>query len=356
MLKLFHAHSLMIFKAIPMVKTDYSQAMIYNELSGLHEIRQQGQENQEDALKSVAQQFESMFIRNLLKSMRQANDVLSQDNFLNSQTTKFYRDMFDDQLSLNLTERKGQGSVGLAEVLYKQLSRSYGEGETKVNNTNDFNHKSIRAFTGASPYREFDSSVNIDEFNNNRTNINLNIEGEVDPFFHQNAADQPIHQEREAFINNVYSELKSFAEPMGFDPKILLAQSVLETGWGEHMIRDKKGNNSFNLFGIKADERWSGDRVTVTTTEFRDGHPVKENAYFRRYNSYAESVRDYIDFLKNQPRYEDAISNKSDPKVYIQQLQEAGYATDPHYAEKILHIADGKRLKSTFAQLNRHEW
>ena len=307
------------------MKADYAQSMIYTELSSLNQITQQGRENQDDALKSVAQQFESMFIRSLLKSMRDANDVLSKDNFLNSNTSKFYRDMFDDQLSLNLTQRNG---VGIADMLYRQLNQSYGEDFSDETAGNLGAVKDIKRYFGSQMYR---AQSDRDEASTH-SDISLS--------------------QSQAFVSSVYPHLQAIAKEAGFDPDILMAQAALETGWGQHMIKDEQGENSFNLFGIKADHRWQGDKVQVSTTEYRQGMAVKENAYFRRYDSYADSVKDYVQFISENPRYQTAIEYKSKPKEYIQALQEAGYATDPQYANKVIRVSDGESMKDALSPLN----
>jgi len=123
-----------------------------------------------------------------------------------------------------------------------------------------------------------------------------------------------------------------------------VAQAALETGWGRHMIRGEQGEPSFNLFGIKADSRWKGDAVSLTTTEYREGLPMKEQASFRAYQDYESSFRDYAAFLESNPRYRDVLSAADKPEVFAEKLQEAGYATDPNYGSKIRQIMNRDSL------------
>ena len=141
---------------------------------------------------------------------------------------------------------------------------------------------------------------------------------------------------------------------MGIDPAVLVAQSALETGWGKKVIQADQGS-SFNLFGIKADGRWDGKAATVSTVEFRDGLAVLEKASFRAYDSLSGSFNDYVDFLKSNPRYQQALDKVSDNKEFLAELQDAGYATDPKYAEKILGILGRNNYSSVINELKNSQ-
>jgi flagellar protein FlgJ len=104
------------------------------------------------------------------------------------------------------------------------------------------------------------------------------------------------------------------------------------------MIRGADGSPSYNLFGIKATAGWQGGRANVSTLEYRDGAMHREIASFRSYNSYEESFADYVRLMQGQPRYAQALENAADSSAYSNQLQKAGYATDPDYAEKIQSV------------------
>ena len=81
------------------------------------------------------------------------------------------------------------------------------------------------------------------------------------------------------------------------------------------------------------------------TVEFRDGLMRKERAAFRAYDSLSDSVADYAQFLKSNPRYQDALNRAEDTPAFTRALSEAGYATDPDYASKINRIIDSQRLR-----------
>ena len=117
------------------------------------------------------------------------------------------------------------------------------------------------------------------------------------------------------------------------------------------IMKKEDGSNSYNLFGIKADQRWSGDHVTVTTTEYKNGVAYKQVDEFRSYDSLEASVEDYANFLQESPRYQKALS-ATGSEGFLDGLQKAGYATDPAYAQKINGIASGETLSQALAALN----
>src|SRR5690606_37114918 len=110
------------------------------------------------------------------------------------------------------------------------------------------------------------------------------------------------------------------------------------------------GSNSYNLFGIKADASWHGERAVVTTTEFEDGILRRGQAAFRVYDSYEESFEDYLNFLTSNPRYQQALDHAHDPRAFAQQLQDSGYATDPAYARKIARVMDSRSMHSALKE------
>jgi peptidoglycan hydrolase FlgJ len=151
----------------------------------------------------------------------------------------------------------------------------------------------------------------------------------------------------EAFVRELWPHAERAGAALGVAPEVLLAQSALETGWGRHVIPRGDGSSSHNLFGIKADTRWNGDRVQVNTLEYVNGVPEQQRAAFRAYQSPAESFADYVDFLQRNPRYRGALAQGSDAEGYLRGLQSAGYATDPAYADKILDILGRGTLPQT---------
>ncbi|MCT6700556.1 flagellar assembly peptidoglycan hydrolase FlgJ [Rheinheimera sp. 4Y26] len=148
-----------------------------------------------------------------------------------------------------------------------------------------------------------------------------------------------------AFIQKLLPAAEQAAAKLGLEPLALIAQAALETGWGQRMFKTAEGQSSNNLFGIKAMGNWQGNVAVVDTLEYRQGVAQKEKAKFRAYDSTEQSLSDYVDLIQSNPRYQAALEVAGDTKAYFRQLQAAGYATDPNYAEKILSVLQGRAFK-----------
>ena len=122
----------------------------------------------------------------------------------------------------------------------------------------------------------------------------------------------------------------------------LLGQAAHESGWGRHEIRNADGTPSHNLFGIKAGPNWKGKVAQAATTEYVDGVPQKMVQAFRSYGSYQEAFDDYAQFISSNPRYGHVTQAASDTDA-AHRIQQAGYATDPHYAAKLIRIMSQMR-------------
>lgn len=321
----------------------------YTELNQLNDLRRKAKTDEQAALKEVAQQFEQIFLGMMLKSMRDANASFGEDNPFNSNNTRFFQDMYDQQLTLEMSSSSG---MGLAEVMVRQLSqhsdirsskdrddqeRPLTEAEMLINRAMNLTagmaasavlgqaQASVSRNT-ATPEADADEANRVDAV----TSQTRRLEAENLP----SRFDSP-----QQFVDRLLPLAEEMAAELGVDPKVLLAQAALETGWGRFVI-----DGSNNLFNIKADSRWPGERVSVSTLEYRNGVAGKEVAAFRSYESYADSFRDYVNFLRSNPRYQQALQNTADPSAYVRELQAAGYATDPNYAKKIEQIFNGNIL------------
>ena len=269
------------------------QTDVYTNLQGLQSIARDG--DQEEGLKKVAQQFESMFINLMLKNMRQANAVFEEDSLFNSKESDFYRDMHDHQLSLTLAHGKG---FGIAETLYRQMSQNYAGSADKQ------------------------GQMTVPQ-----------VEGKVSTANRSEFAATP-----ESFIEKIMPYVKKAASKLGVEADILAAQAALETGSGKKMLANDNGKVSNNLFNIKKDAGWQGESLSVNTLEHKNGVFQKEKSEFKSYASIADSVSDYVQFLTNGTRYKKALESSGNSLDFVKQLQNAGYATDPNYAEKIYSV------------------
>lgn len=288
------------------------QSRNYHDIKGLDNLRQAARTGDKEALNEAAKQFEGIFVQMMLKSMRQAQDVLSdKDSPFNSQQVKFYRGMHDQQLAMDLSKN---GSIGLAEVIVQQLG---GQQE---------------GFSPAGVVRRDGNLSDINRIHAQKVTKaqNTALQEKTQQF------DSP-----EAFISALLPQAKEAAEKLGVDPMAMVAQAAVETGWGKYVMQGKDGKTSHNLFGVKADHRWQGDKTTVETLEYKQGVAQKQKAHFRSYGSYSDSMHDYASFIKNSPRYSQAVEGAKDPQAYFSSLQKAGYATDPNYADKVMSVMNG---------------
>jgi flagellar protein FlgJ len=169
------------------------------------------------------------------------------------------------------------------------------------------------------------------------------------------AAEAPGFDSPESFVRELWPHVKQVARELGVEVRAILAQAALETGWGRHIPAGQDGRTSFNLFGIKADGRWSGDAVSKPTIEFDNGIPRRETARFRAYGSVAESVSDYLDFLRDNPRYDALGREGGSPRAFAESLARAGYATDPDYAVKIDRVAGSEPMTRALEAIERAE-
>ena len=305
--------------------TPVSHADVYTDFQGLSALRAGARDNSEESLREIAGQFEAIFIQMMLKSMRDAN---LGEGLMDSDHVKTYQSMFDQQIALDLSKRN---SLGLADMMVQQLSRAQ-EGSTEMPTDGVVTHGPVQHAMLQETLRRAPETASIDSASRNASEKTANRDDW--------RPDSP-----EAFVKALWPHAQRAADELGTRPELLVSQAALETGWGKHMIRGTDGSNSFNLFGIKADSGWQGERAVTETVEFRDGLMRKERAAFRAYDSLADSVSDYVEFLKSNPRYQEALSSAEDAPAFAQALFEAGYATDPDYAGKINRIMDSQRLR-----------
>ncbi|MCL4147008.1 UNVERIFIED_CONTAM: hypothetical protein GTU68_000662 [Idotea baltica] len=263
----------------------------------------------------------------MLKSMRQAS--LAEGIFDSSQS-KLYRDMADQQLSIEMASRDG---LGLKNVIMRQLGGQAGDKIDGIRPSQELSVDTIR------------TRSTLPEINKEQLLTSAQLELTALPQSAPIAAQRKMTFDTpESFVRQLWSMAETAAEKIGVTPEVILSQAALETGWGQHVIHKDAGNSSHNLFNIKADQRWQGDSTAIGTVEYRDGIAVREQAKFRVYDSYQDSFDDYIKFLQTQPRYRDALKQTADPEAFIDGLHKAGYATDPDYAEKIKRIMSSDTL------------
>jgi len=297
----------------------------YTDFSGLNEMRAQARVDPQASLKQVAKQFEGIFIQMMLKSMRDAS--MGDENF-DSDQSKLYRDMFDKQVALDMANNKG---IGIADSLVRQLSKHVPAKAEKEQA--DFHE--IQAKKAITHGNTLPPSVQymhpVDQ--NSVRGLSASELPAIKPMSDKTKFNSP-----EEFTSHILPYAEKAAKELGVSPLVLVSQAALETGWGKAVTRHQDGSSSFNLFNIKADNRWDGEKVIKSTLEYDNGLAKYEKASFRSYDSYADSFDDYVDFLRTNSRYDDVLRSNGNDQLYIKDLHKAGYATDPNYADKVLNI------------------
>jgi flagellar protein FlgJ len=150
----------------------------------------------------------------------------------------------------------------------------------------------------------------------------------------------------QSFIGKMAPHARAAALETGVPARFILGQAALESGWGAREIRAADGQNSFNLFGVKAGRNWNGPVVQAVTTEYVNGVPRRATEPFRAYGSYAEAFADYARLLKGSPRYANVLAGARNAESFAAGMQRAGYATDPRYADKLARVINSSSLRS----------
>ncbi len=302
-----------------------SRADIYTDPQGLNDLRTRAVKSGTDpeTLRTVAGQFEALFIQMMLKSMR---DASLGEGIFDSDQSETCQSLFDQQISIDLARQQG---LGLADMMVQQLQPRGSAAGVKSKDAPD---SSALPVAPAKP-----------------TVIAPAATSDTKPTAQGVADWGPASPE--AFVRNLRPHADAAAHALGVDPEFLIAQAALETGWGQTMIRDGTGANSYNFFGIKADPSWNGAKAATGTLELRDGVMRRENAQFRAYANPADSFNDYVAFLQSNPRYSKALDAAGDGAAYVRELQRAGYATDPAYASKIMQIVESEPFRQTVTKI-----
>ncbi|MDB6083952.1 MAG: putative N-acetylmuramidase [Gammaproteobacteria bacterium] len=281
-----------------------ANANTYSDLHGLESLKKDPHSPQ--ALHAVAQQVDALFLQMMLKSMRDANAAIGGAE---SNEMGMYQDMFDKQIALTMSQQQG---LGLGDLLTRQLGAASSATPPPP---------------AAGPAGRLPAPA---------------------PSTLPSSAAPPTSMTQSAseFVDQVLPTIQSAAQTLGLNPLVLLAQAALETGWGKRMARTAGGSPSLNLFGIKADDGWTGARASAHTIEYSGGVATQRHAAFRAYGSIEESVNDFANLLKNSPRYARVAAAGTDPQAYITSIGQSGYATDPEYANKLNDILHSSTLRA----------
>ncbi|MEA9606949.1 flagellar assembly peptidoglycan hydrolase FlgJ [Xanthomonas campestris pv. plantaginis] len=343
----------------------------------------------------VSRQLEGQFAQMLVKSMR---DASSGDPMFPGENQMF-REMYDQQMAKALTDGKG---LGLSAMISKQLS---GDTGGPALNTSLSTADAAKAYalvagkrdaslplpardgaagvigaaaatgaalgagglsgigmsqvldliagrTGGEAGGDDAAALSWPSANDRWSDVTATDAADANAAVNATAASSAAaslgERTPEGFVAKIWTHAQKAARELGVDPRALVAQAALETGWGRRGIGN--GGDSNNLFGIKA-TGWNGAKVTTGTHEYVNGVKTTESADFRAYGSAEESFADYVRLLKNNSRYQTALQAGTDIKGFARGLQQAGYATDPGYAAKIAAIANGPTIDRAVAAI-----
>jgi flagellar protein FlgJ len=286
--------------------TASTAANTYTDPTGLAALKNAPQSPQ--TMKAVAQQVEALFLQMMLKSMRDASTDMGQPA---SNEMGMYQDMFDKQIALTMSQHQ---DMGLGAMLTRQLNGGSATATAPL-------QPSAAPAIGAGPAAG-QASVSSDE-----------------------SALQ--------FVGEVLPTITRAAASLGLSPLGMLAQTALETGWGKRMVRGADGKPSLNLFGIKAGDGWDGSRAMANTVEYSGGVATQRRAAFRAYDSIEASVGDFVNLLRKSPHYRDAVAAGNDVNAYIASIGKSGYATDPHYANKLSEIVNSSTFRTAVAVVTK---
>ncbi|EMW5901456.1 glycoside hydrolase family 73 protein [Enterococcus faecium] len=149
-------------------------------------------------------------------------------------------------------------------------------------------------------------------------------------------------QSHQQFIERLVPHAQELQDGYGVLPSIILGQAILESNWGKSTLASKYNN----LFGIKA----YGDqkKVSLETKEFVNEEWMTIQGDFKVYDSWEQSMDDHTQLFVqgvdwNPALYEKVITATNYQEA-AQALQDAGYATDPGYAQKIIQVIETYQL------------
>lgn len=310
--------------------------------NSLNGIKRLSRDNSPAALKAASQQFETVFMQMVLKSMR---DATPQAGMFDSEQTKTFTGLLDQQLGMTLSTSRG--GTGLAAIIEKQLGRQMAPAVVPSESSGfalepQAGVLPLSTSLAATAGERFGIAQALDRYraaaaaaDRARGAASSAADGTTLP-----ASLAALPAAKREFVQKVWPHAVQVSRETGIPAHFMVAQAALETGWGKSEIRRGDGAQSFNLFNIKAGGNWNGGAAKAMTTEYQNGAAVRENASFRAYGSYADAFRDYARLITGNARYAGA-AGQTDARAFADGLQRGGYATDPAYASKLKRVIDG---------------
>lgn len=291
----------------------------------LNDLKREAAADPKGKAMQVAKQVEGMFVQMMLKSMREA---LPKDGIFSNDSTRMYTSMYDQQIAQEI----GKRGLGMADIIVKQMQPAQAPDET----------------AGTVPMKLDNSFI----YSNLPSSQLEQMVRKAVPRLPVSPSSLPA--DSNDFISQLAQPAQVASQQSGIPHHLILAQAALESGWGQRQILTRDGKPSYNVFGIKASGDWKGATTDIMTTEYEGGVAHKVRATFRVYGSYMEALSDYVKLLSNNPRYA-AVANASSAEQGARELQAAGYATDPKYAQKLVGMIQqfknmGEKVVKAYSQ------
>ncbi|MFM0201001.1 flagellar assembly peptidoglycan hydrolase FlgJ [Paraburkholderia fungorum] len=306
------------------------------DVQGFGKLSAQAKASPQAGMKMAAQQFDAVFTQMMLKSMR---DATPQDGPFDSHDSATFTSMMDQQLSQQLSQK----GIGVADAMLKQLMRNQGMQVSGASGASGGLAGMANALGGGSGGDEGQTAA-LNALAKAYGNAQANGQLAMGRGYSANSSLVPpikgdgSSPKVDAFVDKLAAPAQAASAATGIPARFIIGQAALESGWGKSEIRKTDGSSSHNVFGIKATKDWTGKTVSTVTTEYVNGKPQRTVEKFRAYDSYQEAMTDYASLLKGNPRYAQVINSAHDVNGFANGMQRAGYATDPHYAKKLMSI------------------
>lgn len=295
-----------------------------------------------EATQKVARQFEAVFADMMIHSMRAVHlgsDMLGRGGQL-------YTSLYDWQIAEDMTRGRG---LGIASMLMRQLQGAAATGPSQPASLHPLDASDRLAGTAPALRPTQSAAVSVpsprpldaaDHFSGPDPVAAPTTMGVASPA--APAAPAPpgpaasLTSSVLGFVQRLWPQAQSVAQKLGVSVRAVIAQAALETGWGQHEAAPH------NLFGIKASGAESG--TERDTTEYAGATPTQTIAKFRRFPSDNAAMTSYATLIGTDPRYHAVQGSGDDVRRFASALQQAGYATDPGYAQKLIAVANDPRL------------
>lgn len=306
------------------------------DVQGFDAMRAEANASPQQGVKMAAKQFDAVFTQMMLKSMR---DATPQDGPLDSRDGDQFQSMLDQQLAQQMSNK----GIGVANAMLKQLTRAMGGGDGSQDQGSGGFANALTGLAGGAAGASAGNQAMLNALGHAYGNAAANGSLSKDRSYSGNNSLMPAMHgdgdtDAQAFVDKLATSAQQASASTGIPARFIIGQAALESGWGKREIKKADGSTSHNIFGVKAGKDWTGKTVSTVTTEYVNGEPQRVVAKFRAYDSYDDAMADYAKLIKGNPRYAMVINGSHSAEGFAQGMQRAGYATDPHYAKKLMTI------------------